>query len=235
MFLSIVIAIYNEQGNVKELTERIYSSMDKLDVPFELIYVIDGKDQSFEIIKEIQKTKSNLILDHSPNLRGFKNAFVKGFQLINPSATHILTLDGDLNHRPEEIKNLLSAMEQKHADLVVGSRYTSGGQVKRLAFWKRAVSTFANFVIELLWKIKLKDKTSGYRLYKKEVIEKTVPLCTSGGFEFLFEIILLSRRFNYKINEVPIIFITREHGESKFNLFRTISGYLGLMRKYFLK
>ena len=235
MFLSIVIAIYDEQENVKELTDRIYQSMEKYGVNFELIYVIDGKDQSFEILQEIKKNKNNLILDHSLTLRGFKNAFVKGFSLVNDSATHILTLDGDLNHRPEEIINLINAMEKQHADLVVGSRYVVRGKIKDLPFWKRSVSAFANWVIDLLWKIRLKDKTSGYRLYKKEVIDKTVPLCITNGFEFLFEIILLSKKFNYKMIEVPIVFVTRKYGESKFYFFRTIKGYLKLMNNYILK
>ena len=99
MLLSIVIAVYNEESNVKELTERIYSSMKSLKIPFELIYVIDGNDNSFQILRKIQNSKNNLIIDYSKKLRGFRIAFVKGFSLINKKATHVLTLDADLNHQ----------------------------------------------------------------------------------------------------------------------------------------
>jgi len=232
-FLSIVIAIYNEEGNVRELTERIYNSMNLLKIPFELICVIDGTDKSFEILKEMQKSRKNLILDHSPKLRGFKNAFVKGFGLANKKATHILTMDGDLNHQPEEINNLINSMQSTNADIVIGSRYLKQGRVERLALWKKAVSIFANFVIRLIWNLKVKDKTSGYRLYKKEVIDKVVPLCKSNNFAFLFEILVLSRSLRYKIKEVPIIFKARERGESKFELWKTAKGYMALMFRHF--
>jgi len=232
-FLSIVIAIYNEEDNVRELTERIYGSMNLLKIPFELIYVIDGTDKSFAILKEMQKSRKNLILDHSPKLRGFKNAFVKGFSLADKKATHILTMDGDLNHQPEEIKNLLKEIEITNADMIIGSRYFKEGKVEKLALWKRAISIFANFAMKVIWNLKVKDKTSGYRLYRKEVIDKVVPLCRSNNFAFLFEILVLARSLRYKIKEVPIIFKARERGESKFELWKTTKGYLALIFRHF--
>ncbi len=229
MFLSIVIALYNEEGNIVELTDRIYSAMDKARIPFELIYVIDGSDRTYELAQAEQSKRKNLILDHYPTPRGFRTAFVKGFSLANPAATHILTLDGDLNHRPEEIINLVQAMQEKKVDIVVGSRYIEGGKVERLALWKRGISVVANVIIKWVWKLDLKDKTSGYRLYKKEVIDSLVPRAFSPGFEFLFELLILARKQNYAVVEIPILFITREHGESKFRLGKTMKGYAKLL------
>ena len=140
MFLSVVIAIYNEEGNVIELTKRIYSSLEKLNIPFELIYVIDGEDKSYEILKDIKEKKNNLILNHSLKLRGFKNAFVQGFKLMDLRTTHVLTLDGDLNHQPEEFFKFLDKMKRNDSDIVIGSRYIEGGKVEKLMLWKRAVS-----------------------------------------------------------------------------------------------
>jgi len=231
-FLSIVIAVYNEEENIRELTERIYKSMNFLNIPFELIYVIDGNDNSFKILKEIKKSKKNLVLDYSKKLRGFKNAFVRGFSLANKKATHILTMDADLNHQPEEIRKFLKEMFSTDSDIVIGSRYLKGGKVEKLVLWKRAISLFANFVIKVIWNIKVKDKTSGFRLYKKGVIDKVVPLCRSENFAFLFEMLILAKMFNYSIREVPIVFKARERGKSKFRLWKTIKDYLVLMMRY---
>ncbi len=235
MFLSIVIAIYNEEGNVRELTERIYSAMESLKVPFELIYVIDGDDSSFDILNEMKKSKKDLILNKSNKKRGFKKSFVEGFKLANKKATHILTLDGDLNHQPEEIINLVKKMDSARSDIVIGSRYVKEGKVEKLALWKRGISLLANFIIKILWKLDVKDKTSGFRLYKKEVIDKVTPLCRSDNFEFLLEILILSKIINYKANEVPITFKAREKGESKFDVIKTIKGYMKLTWMYFVK
>jgi dolichol-phosphate mannosyltransferase len=201
-------------------------------MPFELIYIIDGTDDSFKILKDIQKSKNNLILDYSPKLRGFKNAFAKGFKLVSKNATHILTLDGDLNHQPEEIRTFLTAMDNTNADLVIGSRYVKQGKIGKIAFWKKAISVVANFVIKTYWGIKIRDKTSGFRLYKKKVIDRVVPLCKSNNFEVLFEIIINTTRQGYKIIEVPIHFKPRKGGESKFQLWKVIKGYIKLMIRY---
>ena len=235
MFLSIVIAVYNEKDNIKELTDRIYKSLGSLKIPFELIYVIDGTDGSFEITKNIKESKDNLIINHSPKPRGLKNAFVKGFSLVDKNATHILTMDADLNHQPEEIKDFISAVETTGGDIIIGSRYIKNARIEKLKLPKRAISKFSNFVIKLLWNMKIKDKTSGYRLYKRRIIDKVIPLLKSKNFEFLFEILILSSHFGYKIIEIPIIFKAREKGESKFELFKTMSGYLKLVFWYFLR
>ena len=220
---------------MKELTDRIYTSMSSLKTPFELIYVIDGSDGSFEIAKNIKKTKDNLIINYSPRPRGLKNAFVKGFSLVSKRATHILTLDADLNHQPEEIKDFIDNINHKGSDIVIGSRYIMNAKVEKLELHKRAVSKFANFIIKFFWNIKLQDKTSGYRLYKRQVIDKVIPLLKSENFEFLFEILILSSYFGYNIIEIPIVFIAREKGESKFELFKTMRGYMKLVFWYFLR
>ena len=172
-----------------------------------------------------------MVLDYSSAPRGFKRAFVKGFGLVNPKATHILTMDADLNHRPEEIMDLIRETDRTGSEVVIGSRYVKTGRVERLALWKRAVSVFANLVFRILWGLRVKDKTSGYRLYKKEVIEKIVPLCKSSNFEFLFEILILANRLGYKISEVPIVFQARKSGKSKFRLFKVVGGYISLIIK----
>lgn len=231
MFISIVIAIYNEEENVEELTARIYKSMNSLNIPFELIYVIDGTDDSFNILNKIKK--QNMILNHSSRLRGFRNAFVKGFGLVNKQATHILTMDGDLNHQPEEIKRFIDKMKTANADIVIGSRYVKKGKIGKIALWKKLISILANLIIKIVWNIKIRDKTSGYRLYKKKVIDKVVPLCKSQNFEFLFEILILATKLNYMIREVPINFRPRKGGESKFQLWNTGKGYLRLMFRRF--
>jgi dolichol-phosphate mannosyltransferase len=232
MFLSIVIAVYNEEENVSELTNRIFSCMVSLKIPFELIYVVDGTDKSIDILRCFSKDHTNLILDYSPKLRGFRNAFVKGFSLINKDATHVLTMDADLNHQPEEISSLLKKMASSNADIVIGSRYVKKGKVDKIECWKRAVSILANFIIKAYWGLSIKDKTSGYRLYKRKVIAAVVPLCKSQNFEFLFEILINSVRKNCIIVEVPIHFKPRKAGESKFQLWKTSKGYLKLMLRY---
>jgi dolichol-phosphate mannosyltransferase len=229
MFLSIVIALYNEEGNVRKLTDRIYSSVK---VPFELIYVIDGDDNSYSILKEISKTKKNLKIDYSVKKRGYKNSFIKGFSLVDKKVTHILTMDGDLNHRPEEIIKLIRRMESINSDLVIGSRYVRNARVENIALWKKGISIFANLVIKFFWNLKISDQTSGFRLYKRKVIEKVVGKCRSENFEFLLELLIIAKKLGFSFSEVPIKFQARITGKSKFEIFRSIGGYKRLVSLY---
>jgi len=222
--ISILICLYNEEENVRELTERIYNSVK---IPFELIYVIDGNDKTYDIVKKMKVP--NLKVDYSNQKRGYKNSFIEGFNLVNKKSYRIVTLDGDLNHQPEEITSLL----EKKADIIIGSRYISKGKIEKLELWKRTISTFANLAIKIIWGIKTKDKTSGFRVYKKEKLKKILPLCTSSNFEFLFELLLLANKKKYSITEVPITFKARVKGKSKFQLLKVINGYLKLLIKYF--
>jgi len=216
--------LYNEEDNVEELTRRIYSSVK---IPFELIYIIDGTDNTYNLVKKMKFR--NLKYDYSKKKRGYKNSFIKGLSLVDKKSSKIVTLDGDLNHQPEEIKKLI----KKDSDIVIGSRYVSKGKVEKLNFFKRAISFLANLIIRFIWGIKIKDKTSGFRVYKKQRLFKIIHLCTSSNFEILFEILLLANMKKMSITEVPITFKARTRGKSKFQLFRIINGYIKLLMKYF--
>lgn len=229
MFLSIVIAVYNEERNVRELTERISSAVKKIESNYELIYVIDGEDKTYPILYKMQKQNRHLKLFHSVKPRGFANSFRKGFKEVSQKATHILTMDGDLNHQPEEISNLIETMNKLNADIVIGSRYIAKGRTFNVSLWKRCVSKFANLILEKALGIDIKDKTSGFRLYKSKVIESILPNLICQNFEFLMEILILAKRNKYKIVECPINFKMRIYGKSKFQLLRAGMGYLRLL------
>ena len=177
-------------------------------------------------------TKKNLKVDHSSKKRGFKKAFIKGFSLIDSRTTHILTMDGDLNHRPEEIIKLVRNMERANSDIVIGSRYISNARVENLTVWKKGISVFANLVIKFFWNLEISDQTSGFRLYKTKVIREVMPKCKSTNFEFLLEILIVAKKLGYKFSEVPIKFQGRTSGESKFEILKTIWGYKRLVSLY---
>ena len=232
MYPSIVIALYNEKENAEKLTQRLISAMRKLSIDYEIIYIIDGNDGTYELLKSQFGKDKNIKQDHHENPRGFRNPFVKGFELVSKKATHVLTMDGDLNHLPEEIKNFIVCMKNEQPDIIIGSRYIQGGSIDNLSLTKRMISKFANRVMKIFWKIDIKDKTSGYRLYKSHIVKSLYPLTTSSNFEFLFEVLILAKKKRYTIKEIPITFIAREKGESKFVLWKVCYGYIKLLLRH---
>jgi len=229
MFISIVIAVYNEEKNVKELTMRIYNSLRKLKINFELIYVIDGTDNTYKILKRMQKRHKNLVLLYSSKPTGFANAFKRGFKEVNKSATHIITMDGDLNHQPEEIKHLLEKMDDTGCDIVVGSRYVKKSKIYNMPLWKHMVSFLANKILDLRFNLGVNDKTSGYRLYKRKAIYNLLNNIKCKNFDFLMEILIKAKEKGYKITETPISFKMRLYGQSKFQFFNIMKAYMKLL------
>ena len=221
--ISIIICLYDEKENVEELTRRIYASVK---TPFELIYAVDGDDGTYDTIKKMNNRK-NMKVSYSGKKRGFKNAFIAGYKLVGKKSNKIVTLDGDLNHRPEEIEKLLRV----NADIVIGSRYLKESKVRAFRLWKRVMSIFANRLLSSLFKMNINDNTSGLRAYKKKKLDDIVSKCNeSENFEFQFELLLLAHKNNYKIAEVPISFEPRTKGKSKFELLNVMMGYARLMK-----
>ena len=144
-YLSIVIAAFNEEKNIEELTLRIDKTMKSLNIPYELIYVIAGTDNTINIVRN--KEKSLPIKSfYNAQPGGLGTDFKKGFAAVSPSAKYVITMDADLNHHPEQIPALLNAIKEKKVDIVIGSREVSGSVIINIPKWKRGVSKIANTV-----------------------------------------------------------------------------------------
>lgn len=228
MKVSIVIAAYNEEKNVRGLTSRLIQTADSMKIPFEILYVVEGEDRTIDILKELQKKEKRLRLFYSKKPSGLGRAFRLGLSNISDDSTHVLTMDSDLNHQPEEIPLFFEAMRNQNADVVIGSRYTLGGSINVFPWHKRIISRFTNMLVAIMTGVRAKDKTSNYRLYKRQVADIIAKKMLFPGFECVVEMLLIAAKNKFRIAEVPIQFKWRVHGESKLRIFKTGIGYLKL-------
>ena len=239
MDLSIVLPAYNEMESISELTDRFYKVLKTLKLSFEIVYVIQGNDGSFELLKKMKDSgRKELKILYFPTPIGVGRAFKVGFFHINPKTKYVLTMDADLNHPPEYLPDFLKAIETTHADIVIGSRRIKGGRIDKEADamysnWKKAISWFTNIFLVLL-NLKVKDITSGYRLFKSHVIFDIRDKIRSRNFEVYAEILFLAKKFGCQFKEIPITFKARIYGKSKLNFFTSGLGYVKLMVRVFL-
>lgn len=229
MKISVVIPVYNEVDNVIELTNRLNTVLKKLNQEFELIYVVQGKDGAYEQLTKLKKQVPQIRLKHFPNPLGVGPAYKIGFDMISDDVTHVLTLDGDLNHQPEEIPAFISKMDKINVDIIIGSRKIKGGSMINMPWYKNLISGFTNLLLPILFNTKIKDLTSGYRLFKKEVISSIKEELKSKNFEFYPEVLLLSKKKGFNMAEIPITFKYRMYGESKLNFLTSGIGYVKLL------
>lgn len=224
MFLSAVIPAYNERENLKELTERLIKSLDESGLSYEILYVIQGADGARELLDNLHMPKVRYL--YYPDPIGVSRAFLEGFREAIKKSDLILTMDADLNHQPEEIPRLLKKYKEVGADITIGSRYIKGGIVIGAPLWKGFLSRVMNRIINIFSGIKVADKTSGYRIYKKGAINCILNNIKATNFEFYPESILIAYKFGLTFSETPITFKFRVRGESKMYKLQTMKGYL---------
>jgi dolichol-phosphate mannosyltransferase len=234
MKISAVIPAYNERENVGELTIRLKKVLDVLVDSgkvndFEIIYVYQGNDGGAALLENLKKKIPQLVIKHFPEPLGVGYAFREGFHMVSGDMTHVLTMDADLNHQPESLPEFLHYTN--NYDIIVGSRYIAEGKFEEMPMWKIAISKFANVVVSNFFRLGVKDISSGYRVYRKKVIDDIRDNIIYKNFEFYAEALIRAVRRGYTVKEVPIVYKQRKHGKSKLKLSSTGIGYARLVLK----
>lgn len=228
MKISAVIPVYNEEEVIDEFSSRLVDALGRLG-DYEVIFVVEGDDGTLSRVDELSKANPRIRVDYHEKRLGLGKAFREGMFLVAGDADYVLTMDADLNHHPEEIRELLDAT--KNADVVVGSRRRSRGMVGELPFIKRMISGGTNWMIRKAFRIPSSDVTSGFRVYSAAGIRSIRGELTSKNFEIAAELLIRARKKGLKITEVPITFTPRPRGTSKLSFLRTGIGYAKLLVK----
>lgn len=221
--VAVVFAAYDEVGIVGDLSRRLESVLDEAyPGAWQVVAVVAGADGTFEALAE--RGRFRVLRQGDP--RGLAPAFRAGFAAADPAAPVVVTLDADLNHRPEEIPRLVAALEARAADIVVGSRAVPGAEIRGAPRWKRAASRLGNRIIRALFGDQVLDRSSGFRVYRAEALRR-LPV-EGAGFSFLPAMLLAAERVGLRVVEEPITFVHRLWGRSKLPVVATALGYLRL-------
>lgn len=212
----ILIRKFSETDSIKQLIEQI----QQLYRDFYIVIVDENQPGSTCYITEqikIKKGNERLHVLHRSGISGPGSALIDGFKYsLSQGADVIFQMDGDLSHRPEYIKVMLKALE--NSDLVIGSRYIDGVRVEGWRFSRLIKSKLANMLISRLTMIPLWDFTSGFRCYKRKVIE-SIQLDTLKieGDAYQVEMAIRAYKMNFSITEIPITFFDTEYSHSKIS------------------
>lgn len=226
MKIFVLIPAYDERGNIKTLVDRLEEKFRKLKLEYKIFFVIQGNDGSNKLLDRLKKANAKVDYVYYNKPLGVGNAYKIGYKHIDKSATHVLTMDADLNHDVNEVPKLLQGLKESKCDLVIGSRFVEGGKFNDLRIWKRIVSRLTNKIVSGFSGIKIRDISSGFRLMKKEVVQKVSPELKINGYPSYMEFIFYSYRGGFKIKEVPITYHPRIWGESKISSVKTLVDYI---------
>lgn len=213
----VVTPTYNEAENLPVLVEEILSlNLDDLEI---LVVDDNSPDGTGQIAEQLaQRYSHQLEVIHREGKLGLGTAYVTGFtRALEKGAEAIIEMDADLSHPPQSIPKLLEKI--KDYDVVIGSRYISEGSVDPdLPPWRGFLSRAGNTYVRLITRLKVRDVTSGFRCFKREVLEGiNLRRVRSTDYAFQIEMAYACQRKGYRLVEVPISFRARSRGESKIS------------------
>lgn len=206
MNLSVIIPVYNEEKNVQEIIKRVQATK----LAKEIIVVDDGsQDGTRDILKKLDGKKKVRVILHEKN-RGKGAAVVTGMN--SATGDIILIQDADLEYDPRDYPVLLQPIDEDLADVVYGSRFL-GAAHRVTMFWHQVANKMLTFMTNILYDSILTDMETGYKVFRREVIEGLTIRSRRFNFEPEFTAKILKRK--YRIFEVPITFNPRDYADGK--------------------
>lgn len=214
MSVAVLLPTYCEAENIGSLIHEI----EKLKLDLSIVVVDDSSpDGTADIVKRLQEKYDNIYLVSRPEKLGLGTAITAGFKsmtLLRKKPTHIITMDADYSHNPQDIPRLIQATKQGF-DLVIGSRYYMGGKMQGSNLRRRLISRLANFMAAAIVGLVIRDCTSGFRCYSKKYVNTVLPNLHSETYEIQIETLKQAKLGGFNIKEIPITFVNRKRGKSK--------------------
>jgi len=226
---TIVIPVYNEAKNLKVLIPKIYQELKNR--KFEIIVVDDNStDMTSKILKKFKKNNFHHFIRKGE--RDLSKSCIFGFK--RSKYKNIIVMDGDLQHKPSDIKKILYVYNKINPDIIVGTRDLFKNKKHNLNIFRLYASRILILVVNLLLGNKTSDPMSGFFMFKKKIYVKSEKKMFKKGYKILLDL-LYSKSQKIKVIDVKINFNSRTRGKSKMNvkiLFYLVSMILS---KYAIK
>jgi len=219
MRATICLPTYDERANLEPMIEALRGVLRAGD----RVLVIDDSspDGTGEIADRLASELDFFDVLHRPQKAGLGPAYLAGFhRALAGGAELVLEMDCDFSHDPQDVPRLIAAAEGG-ADVVLGSRYVSGGGVGNWGVIRRAISRGASLYTALFLQMGVHDPTGGFKCFRRSVLETLdLDAITAKGYAFQIETTYRAKRAGFRIVEIPINFVDRTAGHSKMS--RTI-------------
>ncbi len=213
----VVIPTYNEAVTLPRVVRRILEAADGSDHDVQILVVDDASpDGTGDLADELAAHQPGVHVLHRCAKGGLGSAYRAGFAWALQRGFQVCCeMDADESHDAADLPRLLWALNG--ADLVIGSRYVPGGEVRNWGLLRRTLSLAGNLYARTALGFGVKDSTSGFRAYRSAWLEAEFPESTSQGYAFQIEMTRRIHRAGGRILEIPIAFTERRTGGSKLS------------------
>lgn len=210
----VIIPTFNEAENIERIVSRVRAA-----TPGDHVLVVDdaSPDGTGQIADRLASDDGQVHVMHRPGKQGLGAAYIAGFRWgLARDYGVFVEMDADGSHQPEQLPQLLAALAG--ADLVLGSRWVPGGHVLNWPASRKVLSRAGNRYVRVMLGIPLRDATGGFRAYRRRVLESIgLDTVASQGYCFQVDLAWRALKEGFRVVEVPITFVEREHGTSKMS------------------
>jgi dolichol-phosphate mannosyltransferase len=215
----VVIPTYNERENVEAMAEAV---LRVLPPEGALLFLDDNSpDGTGAIIDGICAKEPRVHVMHRTKKEGLGRAYVAGFaEALRMGATHVVEVDCDFSHDPNDVRRMLDEMSAENPpDVVIGSRYVKGGKCVGWPFKRWFISRFGGLFIRMVLGVPVKDPTGGFKCFRRGALEMLgdFSIIRSFGYSFQMEMNFRMAKAGLKLKEIPITFAERRAGSSKIS------------------
>jgi glycosyltransferase involved in cell wall biosynthesis len=206
----VLMPTFNEAKSIGETVQSLRNQNLKVD----LLIIDDASPDGTGKIADALVDTNTFVL-HRTRKAGLGAAYVSGFSwALERGYELIVEMDADGSHRAEDLSKIISAAA--NAELVLGSRWVSGGSVVGWPVHRQLISRIGNLYARIMLRTKISDMTSGFRAYRASLLQSLeLSKVSARGYAFQVEMALLAARAKSRVVEVPITFVERAHGNSK--------------------
>ena len=229
--ISIIIPTYKEKENIFKLTKKILTLYPKA-----VIFIVDDTE-NLNLKKRFKSKRIKYFLRKNKKGRGSAVLYGLKKSLQNRISKIFIEMDADFSHDPNELKSKILFFKKRNLDLLISSRYLTKSKIINWSFQRLLFSKLSNLLAGALLNVGVTDYTNGYRIYSRRSVKLITKKCgkIGDGFIVLSEILLMIKLNNFKINELPTIFVNRKRGQSSVNFKLIIQSLVGLIKLYFIK
>lgn len=226
----VIIPTYNEAQNILKMLSQFINSQ------FDVLIIDDNSpDKTYELVENFIKQNNFVHLIKRNGKEGLGSAYREGFEwAINNQYEYAIEMDADFSHSFDDLVLMFNSKE--NFDLVIGSRYITGGSTEGWSKSRKLLSVGANKFAKKMLNSQINDMTSGFRIYSTKALEKVSFSNTeSNGYSFQIEMTYLFISKGLKIKEFPITFYERSLGKSKMSKSIAFEAIYYLVKTKFIK
>jgi dolichol-phosphate mannosyltransferase len=212
----VILPTYNEAENLPPIAAAILEAL-----PGATLLVVDDSspDGTGELAEQLATADPRIRVRHRSAKQGLGKAYLDGFGVaLDGGAETIVQMDADWSHDPASLPSLIAPIVGGVADLVIGSRYTTGGAVEDWGILRRIISRGGSLFAKVVLGLKPSDLTGGFKAWRASTLA-SVPFggVRAGGYVFQIEMTYRASRLGARVAEVPITFKDRRVGQSKMS------------------